>query len=116
MGRGAIETQIDLIRLADLHPSVRRFFPSEYGTDVEYESSSVNEKPHQLKLKVRAAIRTSKLDYTFVVTGPYADGDRGLYFSANNMAKQAGNFDAKNKEATLVGDGNLKISFTTMKE
>lgn len=117
MGRNAIETQVEWIRLADLSPSVHRFFPSEYGTDIEYGPKSVDEKPHQKKLKVRAAIRACQnLDYTFLVTGPYADGDAGLYFGPNTVAKQGGNFDVKNKEATLIGDGKLNVSFTTMKE
>ncbi|KIX04310.1 uncharacterized protein Z518_05177 [Rhinocladiella mackenziei CBS 650.93] len=115
VGRNAIERQIELIRLANESPTVHRFFPSEYGTDIEYGPASANEKPHQKKLKVRAAIRScDHLDHTFVVTGPYADGDPGLYFSANSIAKPSGSFDAKNKEAVLLGDGNLKISFTTM--
>lgn len=117
VGRNVIEHQVELIRLANESPSIHRFFPSEYGTDIEYGPASASEKPHQKKLKVRAAIRScDHLDHTFVVTGPYADGDAGLYFGANTVAKQAGTFDVKNKEAVLMGDGNLKISFTTMHE
>ncbi|KAL2407915.1 Reductase efuL [Exophiala dermatitidis] len=115
LGRGAIEHQLELVRLANESPSVHRFFPSEYGTDVEYGPASAHEIPHQKKLKVRAALRScDRLDHTFVVTGPYADGEPGLYFSANSAAKEAGSFDVKNKSAVLLGDGNLKISFTTM--
>ncbi|EXJ84779.1 hypothetical protein A1O3_05451 [Capronia epimyces CBS 606.96] len=115
LGRNALEHQIELVRLANESPSVHRFFPSEYGTDIEYGPSSAHEIPHQKKLKVRAALRAcDRLDHTYVVTGPYADGDPGLYFSANASGKQAGSFDVKNKEAVLLGDGNLRISFTTM--
>lgn len=117
VGRNVIEHQAELIRLANDSPSVHRFFPSEYGTDIEYGPKSVDEPPHQKKLKVRATIRScDNLDHTFVVTGPYADGDPGLYFSANPYAKAGGSFDPKNKDAVLIGDGNLKISFTTMRE
>lgn len=117
MGRNAIETQVDWIRLADLDPGVHRFFPSEYGTDIEYGPKSVDEKPHQKKIKVRAAIRAAQnLDHTFLVSGPYADGDTGLYFGTRGVGKEAGHFDVKNKEATLIADGNLKVSFTTMNE
>jgi len=115
VGRNVIEHQVELIRLADASPTIRRFFPSEYGTDIEYGPSSASEPPHQKKLKVRAAIRACKnLDHTFVVTGPYADGDPGMYFGTSPFIKQGGGFDVKNKEATLLGDGKLKISFTTM--
>jgi saccharopine dehydrogenase-like NADP-dependent oxidoreductase len=117
VGRNVIEHQVELVRLANESPSVRRFFPSEYGTDIEYGPASANEKPHQKKLKVRAALRAAdKLEYTCVVVGPYADGEPGLYFGANKSVKDAGTFDVKNKEAVLIGDGNFKISFTTMKE
>ncbi len=54
------------------------------------------------------------LDYTYVVVGPYADGEPGLAFGANRAAKEIGTFDVKNKEAVLIGDGNLKVSYTTM--
>lgn len=115
VGRNVIEHQAELIRLANESSSVHRFFPSEYGTDIEYGPASVDEKPHQKKLKVRAVIRScDNLDHTFLVTGPYANGEPGLYFSANSIAKEGGSFDVKNKEAVLLGDGNLKISFTTM--
>lgn len=117
VGRNMIEHQIELIRLADQTPNIHRFFPSEYGTDIEHGPQSAGEKPHQKKLKVRAAIRKCEnLDHTFLVTGPYADGDPGLYFSPNYGAQETGCFDVRAKKAVLLGDGNLKISFTTMNE
>ncbi len=77
----------------------------------------MNEIPHQKKLKVRAALNAAEnLDHTYVVVGPYADGEPGLAFGANRMVKEAGTFDTQNKEAVLIGDGNFKVSYTTMKE
>lgn len=117
VGRNVIENQVELIRLANESSSVHRFFPSEYGTDIEHGPASVNEIPHQKKLKVRAALKgANNLDYTYVVVGPYADGEPGFAFGANRMVKEAGTFDVKNKEAVLIEDGNLKVSYTTMKE
>ncbi|KIW60602.1 hypothetical protein PV05_00808 [Exophiala xenobiotica] len=113
VGRNVIEQQVELVRLANESSSVQRFFPSEYGTDIEYSPASANEIPHQKKLKVRAALRKcDNLDHTYVVTGPYSD----LFLSNNERFKQAGTFDVKNKEAVLVGDENTKISFTTMRD
>ncbi|KAK5274965.1 hypothetical protein LTR99_004327 [Exophiala xenobiotica] len=114
VGRNVIEQQVELVRLANESPSVHRFFPSEYGTDIEYGPASANEIPHQKKLKVRAALREEcdNLDHTYVVTGPYSD----LFLGNNERFKQAGTFDVKNKEAVLVGDENTKISFTTMRD
>lgn len=118
VGRNMIAAQVNLIRLAAESPSVQWFFPSEYGTDIEYNEDSAKEIPHQKKLKVRAAIHEyqASLKYTYVVTGPYANGDAGLYLSSNLGAEKTGSFDVKNRKATLIGDGNLKIGLTTMQE
>ncbi|KIW11784.1 hypothetical protein PV08_09056 [Exophiala spinifera] len=113
VGRNVIGNQVELVKLADQSPSVRRFFPSEYGTDIEYGPQSATEKPHQLKLKVRAALRECKnLDHTYVVTGPYAE----FFLSHNPSFTEAGTFDVKNRTAKLIGDENVKISFTTMRD
>ncbi|KAH6887619.1 hypothetical protein B0T10DRAFT_73761 [Thelonectria olida] len=112
VGRGVIETQIELIRLAEESSSVQWFFPSEYGTDIEYGPESAHEKPHQLKLKVRKYIRenTKKLKHTYLVTGPYVD----MYFTLSAVAPEAGGYDVANKKAVLVEDGEGKVGFTTM--
>ncbi|SMR47895.1 unnamed protein product [Zymoseptoria tritici ST99CH_3D1] len=118
VGRPVIDKQLLLIQLADKHPDVQRFFPSEYGTDIEYWPSSANEKPHQLKLKVRALLKTiQNLEYTYVVTGPYGDADGGLYLSAKSPEREEeGTFDVKRKRAVLLGDGRGKISLSTMRD
>lgn len=116
---------------------MKYFFPSEFGTDVEYDETSAYEIPHQRKLRVRALLRemtststsTSKtgdndddgyknhLEYTYIVTGPYADADRSLYLSAQAPEKEIwGTFDVHRKRAVLLGDGNGKISLTTMRD
>jgi uncharacterized protein YbjT (DUF2867 family) len=111
-GRPIIAQQIDWINIAIQAPSVKRFFPSEYGTDIEYDASSANEVPHQQKLKVRAALREQEkegkgLEYTFIVTGPFAYG----YLAAGKGS--LGSFDVKEKKAIVLGDGKGKISLTT---
>ncbi|KAK4935002.1 hypothetical protein LTR10_023870 [Elasticomyces elasticus] len=115
VGRNMIQHQTELIRLADETPNIHRFFPSEYGTDIEHGPESAGEKPHQNKLKVRSFIRSCRnLEYTFLVTGPYADGDPVLYLSPNHGATVTGSFDVRTKKAVLLGSGDLKIAFTTM--
>jgi nucleoside-diphosphate-sugar epimerase len=113
LGRNAILTQIPLVKLAEASASINYFYPSEYGTDIEYNSSSASEKPHQLKLQVRKYIRenTKKLKVTYLVTGPYSD----LYFGASPEPR-AGTFNVKEKKATLLGTGDEKVSFTTEKD
>ena len=112
VGRGGIEKQIPLITWAE-EVGVRRFIPSEYGSDVEYWPESAHEPPHQLKLKVRAHMSTmKKLEYTYLVTGPYSD----LYLGAFKIRPEIGSFDVKARKAVLLGDGEGPVSFTAMYE
>jgi hypothetical protein len=112
VGRNAITTQTTWIKLASQSPSITRFFPSEYGTDIEYGPESASEKPHQAKLKVRAALREAGgLEHTFVVTGPYAEA-----VLRATGTPGAGSFDVKGKKAVVTGDGEGRISLTTKDE
>ncbi|RMD40609.1 hypothetical protein DV735_g4514, partial [Chaetothyriales sp. CBS 134920] len=114
-GRSAILAQIPLIDLAEQTPTVRRFFASEYGTDVEYDAAtSPGEPTHQHKLQVRAHIRehVKRLEYTYLVTGPYAD----LYLGATKFAPQTGSFDVKARRAVVLYErGKTRpVSLTSM--
>lgn len=110
VGRSVIAQQIPLIRWA-AETSVKRFFPSEYGTDIEYSPSSAEEKPHQQKLQIRKFMPTVKnLEWTYLVTGPYSD----LYFGPNRGRPEMGSFDGRTQKAQLLGDGKGRVSFTAM--
>lgn len=112
-GRGAIAKQIELIRWADeTEGQVRWFFPSEYGTDIEYGPQSKDEKPHQQKLKVRNFIReqVKNLKVTYVVTGPYFES----WAKGAMPGVACSQFDPDKKEAVLIEDGEGRIGFTTM--
>jgi nucleoside-diphosphate-sugar epimerase len=111
-GRNAILEQIPLLDLAETTTTVKRFFPSEYGTDIEYDETSPPEPPHQLKLKVRAHIKNNirRLEYTYLVTGPYSD----LYLGPSKPAQDAGAFVVPEKKAVLLYDGNGPVSLTNM--
>jgi hypothetical protein len=77
----------------------------------------VNEIPHQLKFKVRAALKeTTALGYTYIVTGPYADAQISVYLCAMPSDPEVGSFDVLKKQAVLVGDGKGGISLTTPSE
>lgn len=115
-GRNAILTQIPILEVAESVDSVKRYYPSEYGTDIEYDpKTSPSEPPHQLKLKVRAFIRDNikRLEYTYLVTGPYSD----MWMNkAPDALAHTGSFDVQGKKATVLYDGKQRISFTTMPE
>ncbi|KAK2763864.1 hypothetical protein FQN54_009482 [Arachnomyces sp. PD_36] len=122
LGRDALSSQLSLINAAASSPSVKWFLPSEYGTDIEYSPASANERPHQMKLKIRAALRAlpapseeasveGKLYHTYVVTGPFAEG----YLSREPAGPEGGSFDVKAKKANLLGEGGKgRVSLTTM--
>ncbi|KAK0653091.1 hypothetical protein B0T16DRAFT_321068 [Cercophora newfieldiana] len=112
VGRGALQVQIELLRLAEASDSVQWFLPSEYGTDIEHNAKSPNEKPHQLKLKVRKFVREEirRLKVTYVVTGPYFD----MWVNAHPGVERAGGFIPDKKEAYVIEDGEGKVGFCTM--
>lgn len=114
VGRNVLLGQKDLIRWAEEAGGVKWFFPSEYGTDIEYGPKSAGEKPHQAKLEVRRFIReeVKSLRCTFLVTGPYVE----MYFTLVPSMPEAGGFDIKGKKAVVLEDGNGKVGFTTMEE
>jgi nucleoside-diphosphate-sugar epimerase len=113
VGRPIIDAQIKLLEIAEATSHVKYFYPSEYGTDIEYGPKSKEERPHQLKLLVRKYIQEhiKRLQYTYLVTGPYADS-----YIGSTRNEKAGSFDVVKKHATLLGTGNERISLTTMRE
>ena len=110
VGRDVILKQMDLVGWA-AESGVKRFYPSEFGTDVAYGPKSKDEVPNQAKLKVRAAVEASGMEYTYVVVGPFPEG-----YLRSKLKPEFGCFDVKEKKAVLLGDGKGKISFTAMPE
>ena len=113
VGRSVLDRQIRLLTLAEESPGVQWFFPSEYGTDINFSPASASEKPHQVKLSVRKHIRDKihRLKYTYLVTGPYAD----MWFNPSPGA-DAGGYTVEKKTASVIDDGNGRIGLITMKE
>ncbi|KAK3984652.1 hypothetical protein QBC44DRAFT_336677 [Cladorrhinum sp. PSN332] len=113
VGRGGLQHQIELLRLAEQSETVKWFLPSEYGTDIEHNTDkSPNEKPHQLKLKVRKYIRENlkKVKVTYVVTGPYFD----MWVDTQPGLEIVGGFKPDEKKAWVIDDGEGKVGFCTM--
>ncbi|KAK4039866.1 major facilitator superfamily domain-containing protein [Parachaetomium inaequale] len=112
VGRGGLQHQIKLLQLAEASESVKWFLPSEFGTDIEHNNKSPNERPHQLKLQVRKYIRENlkRVKVTYVVTGPYFD----MWVDAGSDLEVAGGFVPEKKQAYVIEDGNGKVGFCTM--
>lgn len=114
LGRNVLAAQVELIRLAEESASVKWFFPSEYGTDIEYDASSKDEKPNQNKLRVREFIRNhvERVQCTYLVTGPYID----MYLTLIPGVEPLGGYDVRSKKAVVVGSGHDAVGFTSMPE
>ena len=114
VGRGGLQHQINLLKLAEASETVQWFLPSEFGTDIEHNDKSPNERPHQLKLQVRKYIRENlkRVKVTYVVTGPYFD----MWVDAGSELEVAGGFIPGKKQAYVIDDGNGKVGFCTMPE
>jgi nucleoside-diphosphate-sugar epimerase len=112
VGRGGLQHQINLLKLAEASETVQWFLPSEFGTDIEHNEKSPNEPSHQLKLQVRKYIRENlkRVKVTYVVTGPYFD----MWVDAAPGLEFAGGFVPAKKHAYLIEDGNGKVGFCTM--
>jgi hypothetical protein len=113
-GRPAILSQIPILEVAEQVETVKRFYPSEFGTDIEHPVTNDKEPPHQLKLKVRAYVRENikRLSVTYLVTGPYPE----FWFRQTPPYPWTGGFDVKAKKAVLLYDGKSEIAFTSMPE
>lgn len=114
LGRGALEAQTKLIKLADESGSVKWLFPSEYGTDIEHNPKSATEKTHQVKLAVRKFIKeqVKHMKVTYLVTGPYFD----MWVNTHPGTQKTGGFNVAKKEAFIIENGEGKIGFCTMPE
>ncbi|KAI0537299.1 hypothetical protein GGR58DRAFT_502406 [Xylaria digitata] len=112
LGRNTLMAQTELIRLAEESARVKWFFPSEYGTDIEYDASSKDEKPHQNKLRVREFIRNNirRVQCTYLVTGPYID----MYLTLLPGVEAIGGYDVHSKRAVVINSGNDAVGFTSM--
>ncbi|KAI0967127.1 hypothetical protein F4678DRAFT_446632 [Xylaria arbuscula] len=112
LGRNTLAAQTELLRLAEESTSVQWFFPSEYGTDIEYDASSEDEKPHQNKLKVRDFVRNHirRVQVTYLVTGPYID----TYLNLFPGLEAIGGYDVRAKKAVVINSGQDPVGFTSM--
>ncbi|KAI1322140.1 hypothetical protein F5Y16DRAFT_413446 [Xylariaceae sp. FL0255] len=117
LGRGSLAVQTELVRVAEETESVEWFFPSEYGTDIEYDATSKDEKPHQMKLKVRAFIRdhVKRVKCTYLVTGPWID----FFLDLRPPLEMTGGYDVTAQRAVVVvGDDGSdgQVGFTSMSD
>jgi len=108
----ASASQINLIRAADICPTVKRFLPSEFNVDYSQADDILPYPEKKFHIEAREELsKTKSLEYMFVYTGMFMDYFcmpklqtvlRPLYFF----------IDVQAGIAILPGDGEAKMSMT----
>ncbi|KAJ3036105.1 hypothetical protein HDV00_003081 [Rhizophlyctis rosea] len=97
-GIAAGDTQIALIKAAK-EAHVKKFVPTEFGIDPSRQASF---SFYADKIKAQKALQSAGIPYTLYGTGLFPDTDLAAWFG----------FDIENNKATIVGDGEQKITWS----
>ncbi|PSD67830.1 hypothetical protein C7G49_19410, partial [Acinetobacter pittii] len=105
VGAPQVADQFNLIKAIKEVGTIKRFFPSEFGNDVDKHSAEEPMKSmFDLKIKLRRTIEAEGIPYTYVVPGCFAD-----YFLTN--LSQLGLTAPPRDKVVIYGDGNAKAVY-----
>ncbi|XP_017696180.2 isoflavone reductase-like protein [Phoenix dactylifera] len=100
-----LASQINIISAIKEAGNVKRYFPSEYGFDVDRVQLLEPAKSLlEIKAKIRQAIRMAGIPFTFVSSNLCA-----TYF-LSRLGQVEGD-GAPKDEVSIIGDGNIKVIF-----
>ncbi|GLJ19457.1 hypothetical protein SUGI_0351180 [Cryptomeria japonica] len=106
VGAQQIADQINLIKAIKDVGTVKRFFPSEFGIDVDkIQEEGPTKSMLELKVKIRRAIEAEGIPYTYVVANSFAG-----YFLANFA--QLGLTAPPRDKIVIYGDGTVKSVYS----
>jgi len=100
----ALQDQIPFIK-ASQKAGVKRFYPSEYGID-DHSFPAIKHPLIDAKKELRKLVLDSDLQLVVAFTGFFAEWAISPFYAFN--------FDTHSVE--IVGDGNQKISFSTLEQ
>ncbi|KAI5920135.1 hypothetical protein F4810DRAFT_723844 [Camillea tinctor] len=106
IGGTALSKQLLLVQAA-VKAGVKRFLPSEFGSNTAVEKVSslpVYKDKVEVQNALKAAAASGSLTYTFVYNGPFLDWGLLIGFL----------IDIKNKQVTLYDNGERVFSATTL--
>ncbi|KAK6938836.1 NmrA-like domain [Dillenia turbinata] len=110
LGSFQIADQVKLIAAIKEAGNVKRFLPSEFGTDVDRNNAVEPAKSaFAVKAQIRRAIEAEGIPYTYVVCNCFAG-----YFLPT--LAQAGATAPPRDKVTIIGDGNPKGVFNNEKD
>ncbi|KAF7864005.1 hypothetical protein EAF04_006970 [Stromatinia cepivora] len=104
------DAQVNLVHAAAASKSVKRFVPSEYGSNYE-EKHALTRPTTALKTIAITELAKTHLEYTSFVNGLFLD-----YLSMpavpSHLAAAINFFDIPNKSAVLIGTGKVPLVMT----
>ncbi|OVA07059.1 NmrA-like [Macleaya cordata] len=105
VGHGQIADQVKIISAIKEAGNVKRFFPSEFGNDVDRSRAVEPAKSaFEGKAKIRRAVEAAGIPYTYVSSNFFAG-----YFLPN--LSQPGATAPPRDKVIILGDGNAKAVF-----
>ncbi|KAK8585114.1 hypothetical protein V6N13_139053 [Hibiscus sabdariffa] len=105
VGHMQLGDQVKIIAAIKEAGNVKRFFPSEFGTDVDrHHAVEPAKSAFATKAQIRRTIEAEGIPYTYVAANCFAG-----YFLPN--LSQAGATTPPRDKAVILGDGNAKAVF-----
>ncbi|XP_020218158.1 isoflavone reductase [Cajanus cajan] len=106
-GRLLIEYQVKIIAAIKEAGNVKRFFPSEFGLDVDrHDAAEPVRAVFEEKAKIRRVIEAEGVPYTYLCCHAFTG-----YFLRN--MSQLDTADPPRDKVTILGDGNVKGAYIT---
>ncbi|KAK9990369.1 hypothetical protein SO802_025354 [Lithocarpus litseifolius] len=111
VGIQQIADQVNIIAAIKEAGNIKRFFPSEFGVDVD-RAKAVDPVKHHLGVKasIRRSIEAEGIPYTYLVCNGFA----GYFLPNFGIAYTGGTFTAPppRDKVEIIGDGNTKVIFS----
>ncbi|KAI4377940.1 hypothetical protein MLD38_015492 [Melastoma candidum] len=105
VGSGQLADQDRIIAAIKKSGNIKRFFPSEFGNDVDRTNAVEPAKStFAIKSKIRRAVEAENIPYTYVSSNSFAG-----YFLRS--LSQPGATAPPRDKVTILGDGNPKVVF-----
>ncbi|KAH9319820.1 hypothetical protein KI387_021589 [Taxus chinensis] len=105
VGVPQVVDQFSLIKAIKEVGTIKRFFPSEFGNDVDrHHAVEPMKSVFDLKVKIRRTIEAEGIPHTYVVPGGFAN-----YFLAS--FSQLGLTSPPRDKVVIYGDGNVKAVY-----
>ncbi|CAL1384934.1 unnamed protein product [Linum trigynum] len=105
VGHGMLSEQVKIIAAIKEAGNVKRFFPSEFGNDVDrVEAVEPAKSAYDVKVRIRRAVEAAGIPFTYVSCNSFA----GYFLS--NLAQPSGDVPPRDR-VIILGDGNAKAIY-----